>query len=285
MTTQNIDRIHRAVSDDGTEIVGRVYGQGPPLVLVHGSMDDGADWDAALPLLIDRFTCYVPSTRFRGLSGRHPDLSTERRVQDVTAFADSIGEPAGLAGLSAGGTLVLGAAARARAVSAVAVYEPLAIEVMTDQFRAGFQDRLLRMSEAAARGKPVDAAQIFIELVSNDEEFAAVTEVGGVEQAARYLPIDLQEFRQYVNGHSPSPTDPRVLEQVTAPVLLLSGTRSAQTWFTDSVHHVARHIPDAGVREIAGAGHLGSLTAPESVAGELARFFERAAQLTGGPTR
>jgi hypothetical protein len=31
------DRIHRTVSTDGTEIVGSVHGQGPPLVLVHGS--------------------------------------------------------------------------------------------------------------------------------------------------------------------------------------------------------------------------------------------------------
>ncbi len=274
MTSESVDRLHRAVSDDRTEIVGRVYGQGPPLVLVHGSMDDGADWDALLPLLAERFTCYVPSTRFRGLSGRHPDLSTERRVQDVTAFADSIGEPVGLVGLSAGGMLVLGAAVRARAVSAVAAYEPLAVEVMPDQLLAELRDRLVRMGEAAARGKPVEAAQIFMELAANDEELAAVTGAGGLEHVARYLPIDLLELQEIIIG-GPSPTDPRVLEQITASVLLLRGTRSAQTWFTDSVSHVAQHTLDAGIREIAGAGHLGPLTAPEAVASELIEFFEQ----------
>lgn len=274
MTTESVDRLHRAVSDDGTEIVGRVYGQGPPLMLVHGSMDDGADWAALLPLLVERFRCYVPSTRFRGLSGRHPNLSTERRVQDVTAFADSIGEPVGLVGLSAGGMLVLGAAVRARAVSAVAAYEPLAVEVMPDQLLAELRDGLLRMGEAAARGKPVDAARIFMELVANDEELAAVTGAGGLEQVARYLPIDLLELQEIITG-GPSPTDPRVLKQITASVLLLRGTRSAQTWFTDSVGHVAQHTPDAGIREIAGAGHLGPLTAPEAVASELIDFFEQ----------
>ena len=31
-------QIHRVNSDDGTEIVGSVQGNGPPLVLVHGAM-------------------------------------------------------------------------------------------------------------------------------------------------------------------------------------------------------------------------------------------------------
>ncbi len=35
------DRIHRAVSADGTEFVGRAHGQGPPLVLVHAGLGDG----------------------------------------------------------------------------------------------------------------------------------------------------------------------------------------------------------------------------------------------------
>lgn len=275
MTTESIDRIHRAVSDDGTEIAGRVYGEGPPLVLVHGSMDDGADWSAVRPLLSDRFTCYVLSTRCRGLSGAHPDLSPERRVQDVTAFTDSIGEPVGLAGISGGGTLALGAAARGQAVAAVAVYEPIVLEVMSEQVLADFQDRIARMDEAAVHGRPTDAAQVFVEFITNDDELAALTEIGGIELAARYLPVDLQEFRQFLSGHSPSPTDPRVLKQISAPVLILRGTRSAMTWFTGSAQHAARHIPDATVRPIAGAGHLGALTHAEAVTDELIQFFER----------
>jgi hypothetical protein len=35
------DRIHRVVSDDGTEIAGRLRRQGPPLVIVHGGLGDG----------------------------------------------------------------------------------------------------------------------------------------------------------------------------------------------------------------------------------------------------
>ncbi len=61
------DRIHAAVSDDGTKIAGRVQGRGSPLVLVHGGLGDGdVAWLFMLPFLVEHFTCYLLSTRGRG---------------------------------------------------------------------------------------------------------------------------------------------------------------------------------------------------------------------------
>ena len=74
--TRANERIHRAVSADGTEIAGRVQGLGPPLILVHGAYGDGEiAWKALLPYLTDRYSCYLPSTRGRGLSSDNPDHS------------------------------------------------------------------------------------------------------------------------------------------------------------------------------------------------------------------
>jgi pimeloyl-ACP methyl ester carboxylesterase len=57
------ERMHRAVSADGTEIAGRVSGDGPPLVLVHSVPHDGdLAWEAMLPHLTDRFTTGPLST-------------------------------------------------------------------------------------------------------------------------------------------------------------------------------------------------------------------------------
>lgn len=274
------ERIHRAVSPEGTEIAGRVHGQGPPLVLVHGAMADGElEWGELLPLLTDRFTCYVPSTRGRGLSDAHPDLSREARVQDITAFVDSIGEPVGLVGVSGGGMLALGAAARTAAVAAVVAYEPVVFEVMSEDFRTRFRDAVGRMAEAARDGRAAEAAGTFLKLIANDEEVTALSEdPQGLEEVAQYLPIDLAEFREAIDFDGFSPTDPSVLERIAAPVLLLHGSRSALTWFTDSTRYVAHHVPDATVREIAGIGHLGHIIQPQRVAGELVAFLEAAHQ-------
>lgn len=274
------DRIHRAVSDDGTEIAGRVHGQGPSLVLVHGGLEDGdLCWAAMLPFLRERFTCYGMSRRGRGLSGESGDLSPERLVEDVTAFVDSVGEPVGLVGESDGGPLALGAAASTDAVSAVAVYEPTVFDVVDEETVARMDDTIPRVGEAVTDARLGDAALTFSELVANDDELAALSASGYLKEAGRYIPNLLQELDQEAQSEGPSPTDPSVLAKIRVPVLLLHGSRTAlRSWFTAGVRHVAEHVADPHVREIAAAGHFGVALAPEPIAEEIRRFLEATAE-------
>jgi pimeloyl-ACP methyl ester carboxylesterase len=89
--------------------------------------------------------------------------------------------------------------------------------------------------------------------------------------SAPYVPIFLQE-QQAAASTPPLPTDPAVLSKIAAPVLLMVGTRT-KPWFVDSARHLARHVGDARIREIAGAGHFGPRTAPEAIADEIVHFF------------
>lgn len=273
----NDDRIHRSVSPDGTQIVARVYGNGPPLVLVHGSMADGEmDWGAMLPLLEDRFSCFALSTRGRGLSGHHPDLSREARVNDVTAFVESIGEPVSMAGLSEGGMLAVGAAARTSAVTALAAYEPLMFDVLTDDARARLSGALGRMRESVDAGRPEEAAGAFVELVANEEELAALGESsdGDGEAIARYLPLDIEQLWDAIAFDGPSPTSASALHGIAAPTLLLHGSRSTLPWFGEGIRYAADRIPHVTVSEITGAGHLGPIVEPARVADRLIPFLE-----------
>lgn len=272
------ERIHRAVSEDGTQIAGRVQGHGPPVVLVHGAMADGdSEWGPLLPLLTDRFTCYLPSTRGRGLSEHHPDPSREARVKDVTAFVESIGEPVSLVGVSGGGMLALGVAARTPAVAATAVCEPVVFEVLGDETRSRLQELIELTATAVEEGDPGRAAEAFLGLIANDEEVAALSEdPDALEEVAAYVPVDLEEFRECMDPDGPSPTDPTLLEQTSAPVLLLHGSETALPWFTESTRYAAQHIPNSTVREVAGNGHLGHLVHPNRVADQLVPFLEAA---------
>jgi pimeloyl-ACP methyl ester carboxylesterase len=268
------DRVHRAVSDDGTEIAGRVLGQGPPLVLVHGALYDGETaWSEMLPHLTDRFTCFLPSTRGRGLSAPSDDYALARSLDDVTAFVDSIGVPVSLAGWSGGGMHVLGAAARSRAVTAVAAYEPAVFDVISEEGLARFSDTAARMVEQAERGRLFEAARIFTELVSTEEERQAVIASGRLELAAPNIPVELQGFARIGDSDGPTPTDPTVLAAIGVPVLLVQGDRTPWSWFADGIRHVAAHVADAEVRTIPGAGHGAPGLMPEEVAAELIRFF------------
>jgi pimeloyl-ACP methyl ester carboxylesterase len=270
------DRIHRAVSADGTEIAGRVQGQGPPLVLVHGPVHDGdIAWEALLPHLTDRFTCYLPSLRGRGSSGDNPDHSPPRShfQEDVNAFVDSIGKPVYLMGWSEGGSLALGAAAHSDAVAAVAAYEPAVWTLMREDDLARVGAAIEQQGEATADGRLLDAAHIFHHFVCTDNEFAALDE-DYLDRQARLFPLLMQEIQQGMADEGPQPTDPKVLGQIDAPVLVLLAQRTRlSTWFSDSAKHVAQHVADAHVRELPDVGHFAPLVAPEPVTKELISFL------------
>jgi pimeloyl-ACP methyl ester carboxylesterase len=274
------ERVHGAVSQDGTEIVGRVYGQGPPLVLVHGAIADGeSEWGEVLPHLAEHFTCYTPSTRGRGSSGHHPDVSREARVADVLAFLETLDEPVSLAGVSGGGMISLGVAARTSAVRALALYEPVVFEVASEERRAVFGQVIEDMEAAADRGRPDEAIAAFAATIANEQEQAALdADPDSVAEAARYLEVDIEELREAYRFEGPSPTDPASLQRIEVPVLLLHGAGTPTPWFADGCRFVANQVGDATVREIPEVGHFAPLMGPERLAPELIDFFQAAYQ-------
>lgn len=277
-------RIHRAVSADGTEIVGQVIGQGPPLVLVHGAIGDGEfAWTELLPHLTDRFTCYLPSTRGRGLSGNHPDHSLPRLFEDITAFVASIVDPVCLMGWSGGGPLVLGAAEQVDTVAAVAAWESGGNPVTAPpEVKADFErlaDAIEQVSIAAAESRLVDAVRAFLVGICNDEEIAAVEGSGLHERWSVGVPELLVYFQQLAAAEAPGPLAPAALARVTAPTLLLVGAETLlAAAFHGTANHIAGDLPDARARQVAGVGHFAPVVAPEAVATELTAFFERALQ-------
>ena len=261
------DRIHAAVSNDGTKIAGRVQGQGPPLVLVHGGLGDGnVAWLFMLPLLVEHFSCYLMSTRGRGSSGDNPDHSRERQFEDVAAFVESIGEPAAVFGHSSGAVWALGGAANSPAdVRALALYEPPfpALEPpMSD-------DQFTRMENAVSEDRLADGVQIATsEIIGlGDDEVALFSAPGVAERAQAALPVVVQEAPEMNRRFEDA-----MLDRLSMPVLVLLGERS-RVEFKNAARQLADRLEDGRVAEIAGAGHLGPLTAPEPVARELVGFF------------
>jgi pimeloyl-ACP methyl ester carboxylesterase len=271
------DHIHRAVSEDGTALAGRVHGQGPPLVIVSG-VGDGEGRSFLLPNLSERFTCYSMSLRGRGLSSDHPDHSPERLVEDITAFADSIAEPVGLVGHSRGAALALIAAARAARVFAVAVYEPHAIEFYIEEDVARAVDALERMRRAAHTGEPADAARIFFRDITlpDSDELTILSTSGAFELTAPNIPVIIRDIAQW---RLPRDSQMELLEQITMPVLIMHGSRTHR-FYAEVVHHLAEQLIDPHVREVPHAGHFTPVFAPEAIADDVAEFLEAAVAST-----
>ncbi|TYL36157.1 alpha/beta hydrolase [Natronococcus pandeyae] len=267
-TPTNKEQIHRITTDDGTKIVGHVYGEGPALVFVPSPLGVEATWKPIVPFLSDRFTCYTMSLRGRGQSEDHANQSTERHVQDIATFVESIGEPVTLVGESGGGSLVLGAAQHTTAVNAVVSYEPFISEALDEEETAEFGELSERMATLAGEGRLIDATRAFFEGVATDEEMGAMTDSNEFQKLAPTIPLVLKQFEQ---TEAP-PTDPSSLAKITVPTLLLKGGRSRPLLRT-GVTYVAEHVADTRVREIADIGHLAPTVSPEPVADQIGEFL------------
>ena len=107
---------------------------------------------------------------------------------------------------------------------------------------------------------------------------AALDAAGAFETLGANVPADLAMIQQGNQYQGPSLTDASMLAQITAPVLLLQGGRTSdnsRSWLHAGVRHVAENVPQATVHELADLGHLAPMVAPERVAAEIARFFNR----------
>lgn len=270
------ERIHRALSADGTEIVGRVLGVGPPLVLVHGAIGDGEfAWEAMVPHLTDQFRCYLPSMRGRGRSADSPDLTPPRFEEDVLAFVESVGEPVHLVGWSGSGGAVLGAAARSRAVSAVVAFEPVVIvppviaaaQADLGRLGAGMQ----RVGQLASEGDLDAAVKAFFAMICDEDDFAAIQAQPEVMQSwARAIPSMLRFLQADATYEGPRVTDPDVLREIDVPTVLLQGRRTAlATLFTEVNLYLSYYLRRAEVRVIDGIGHFAPMLSPEVLAAEL----------------
>lgn len=270
------DRILRVVSTDGTEVAGRVHGEGPPLALVHGGLSDGEQaWHPLLPFLETRFTCYLISTRGRGLSAEpaDDDYSLERLVEDVVSLVDGVGQPVGLVGHSLGGALALGAAANSAAVSAVAVYEPAVFEAPSE-VNPRAEAKAARIGEAVAENRLAEAARAMVEGAVTDDEMAEISRADVFESWAMNVRAALKEAQQAGASQRPTPTDASVLKRIEVPVLYLHGSQTPTTWYVEGARHVAGHVADFRQVEVVGAAHLTPYLAPELIADELVQFFE-----------
>jgi pimeloyl-ACP methyl ester carboxylesterase len=156
-------------SRDGTEIGYYKTGNGPAVVVLHGSMESARSHTHLAEALADAFTVYLPDRRGRGLSGPHrPDHSVRTEVEDLEAVLAAAGAERAF-GVSAGGAVVLEAARTLTSLKQIALYEPA---IVADG--APHREWLARFDQEIARG---------------DVAAAMVTSMFGFEMAPAFLKV------------------------------------------------------------------------------------------------
>jgi pimeloyl-ACP methyl ester carboxylesterase len=119
--------LSRVQSQDGTEIAYWTRGEGPPLLLVHGTAGVHDRFGPLLPHLEPHATVHAMDRRGRGASGDASDYKLEYEFEDVAAVIDAIaqesGSPVDVYGHSYGGNCAFGAALLTSNIRRLVLYE------------------------------------------------------------------------------------------------------------------------------------------------------------------
>jgi pimeloyl-ACP methyl ester carboxylesterase len=259
----------RVVSRDGTEIACWASGDGPPLVLVHGTTADHTRWRPLLPHLEPHATVHAVDRRGRGASGDAERYDVAREFEDVAAVVDAVAERSGgpvtLLGHSYGGTCALGAAALTARLRALILYEP-GLDGAGDDLPTGVVERI---ESRLADGDREGALELMMREVVRmpDRELALVRSQpswAARVAAAHTIP---RELRAIAGGvlHTMR------LAAITVPTLLIAGGDSP-AYFRRDIDAVAAALPDARVAVLDGQQHVADVLAPEAFAQHVLGF-------------
>ncbi|HEX6420093.1 MAG TPA: alpha/beta hydrolase [Acidimicrobiales bacterium] len=253
-------------SANGTPLAVWVDGDGPPLVMVHGSIADHTTFAPFVEVLGHEWTTWAMDRRGFGASGDAPGYAIERDFEDVAAVVDAVaartGGPVTLWGHSYGANCAMGGAALTPNVQHLVLYEPSlglayppgSIDAIEEAVAAGD-------SEAAIVAVLTDA----LEMSGEEIDALRSSPLWPVRLAAApTVPRECRVEEGWVYR-------PGQFDGVTAPTLVLAGSDSLPT-IAATTRRAAAAIPGARVRVLDGHAHFAHKTDPTMVAGVIRRF-------------
>lgn len=252
-------------STDGTTIRVWVEGEGPPIVLVHGSLRDHTIFDPLVAHLRPAMTTYAVDRRGFGASRDGDGYTIEREFEDVASVVDAIAARAGsvaLWGHSYGAGCAMGAAALTDSVSRVVLYEPgLGIAYPPGWLEAQEEALAAADAERVIRAVLMDV----LEMSEDDVETRRAS-----PQWPAYLSAAATVLREARTEHT-WVYRPGALDRIGAPTLVLVGTETSPALMRSTLRAVAA-IPGARAHVLGGHGHLACTTHPGLIASIITQF-------------
>ncbi|OGA02318.1 MAG: hypothetical protein A3H35_04315 [Betaproteobacteria bacterium RIFCSPLOWO2_02_FULL_62_17] len=263
-----MDKVFTATSRDGTRLGCVVDGQGPPLLMLHGTGDTHLGWRRIRPHLTPHFTLYLMDRRGRGVSDDREEYALEREWEDAAAVIDAIPEPVNVFAHSFGAMCALEAALLAGNIRSLCVYEPSVNRNTGNAKREFTIDEMARLSALGDRDGVVtvhlrniiNASDETIEKQRGQKEaWAARTAM------AHTMPRELQALRHYR-------FDAQRFATLGVPLRVLLGEKSVGHG-PGTAQSLLEAVPGSELVKLEGQGHFAMLTAPDLLARKLIEFF------------
>jgi pimeloyl-ACP methyl ester carboxylesterase len=259
-------------SRDGTPIAYERSGEGPPLVLVHGTTSDHSTWELVLPELQKHFTVYAMDRRGRDESGDGGGSAydIEREFEDVVAVIDSIDGTVSLLGHSYGAICAQEGALRSGRVRGLVLYEgTFPVPEGTELYTPEALDSIRSSLKAGDREGALTTFYRDIAMISPEEiEMLRSLPIWPTRVAlAPTIPHEMRAFESYVSNFDPA----RLVNLRTPTLLLLGGDSPALEKAAAEALDAA--LPDSRIVVIPHQAHMAHRTAPDLFAREVVQFL------------
>jgi pimeloyl-ACP methyl ester carboxylesterase len=262
------EQIETFTSRDGIPLAFIRSGQGPPLVLVHGTTADHARWAPVLPALEEHFTVYTLDRRGRAKSGDADDYAIELEFDDVATLVDFLPQPASLLGHSYGALCALEAAHRTHNLQKLVLYEP-PIPTGIEVYPTEVVGRIQASIDAGDReGAVVTFFREIAKAPAHElEMLQSLPNWSARVAAAHTIPREMRGSDGYV-------FEPERFNDLSTPTLLLLGGDSPPFLkaATEAVHAA---LPNSRIAVLPGQQHTAMNTAPELFVDEVLQFLHR----------
>ncbi|MBV8889290.1 MAG: alpha/beta hydrolase [Alphaproteobacteria bacterium] len=248
-------------------------GNGPPIVLVHGSGTDRGRWAPVLRPLADRFAVHAVDRRGHGESADRADYRIEDEFGDLAALLDGIGDDrTTVVAHSYGALCALGAASRNAPVGRLVLYEPPLAASPEAYCPPGL---IAAMRAAIDRGDPEAAAAAFASgvLGMGRPEIERRRRLGLWDPMVAGIRIVLRELESVARYAMQAPR----FAACAQPTLLLVGGNSAAEYHATAAALVAV-LPNSRVQLLQGQGHRAIDTAPELFVTAVLEFIDATRQ-------
>jgi pimeloyl-ACP methyl ester carboxylesterase len=260
----------KILSKDGTAIAVERTGRGPALVFVDGAMCYRASGPSQpmAAALAGHFTVFTYDRRGRGDSSDTAAYDVQREVDDLEAVIREAGGTAFVFGVSSGAALALEAASRGVAMHKLALYE--APFIVDDSRPPISDDFMTRLNAALASGRRGDAVKMFMKTVGVPAFFILLMRWmpawPKLTAVAHTLPYDFSIVGPFQRGR---PLPSTRWESAVVPTLVMDGGKSP-AWMRNAMRSLARIVPNATYRTVAGQTHM---VKPLALAPPLIEFF------------
>ena len=245
--------MQKTTSKDGTKISYAQNGNGPALLLVHGTTADHSRWNKITPFLEKDFTVYAMDRRGRGESGDAKEYNILREAEDVAAVVNAIDQPIFVLGHSYGAICSLEAARLTEHIRRLILYEPPLLHTAPEKI-------LNTLQKLTDEGKNESVLELFFRKVVQmpEEELVNYRKLSMWKKRVLIAPTIAREL-----GFSKTyKFQPHNFKDIKVPTMLLHGELSPPIYLQE-IDLIKEALPQSSVVSLDGQYHVAMDMNPE----------------------